>query len=274
MDKENKKPIVNFEPGSRQPFILYLISITIISSIIVIACLFSSGISKTEVKKDSSLGDVDLNGTINMADAKLLTEYLTGLIKLTAEQLKEADADKNGSINTHDSMVIFQTAESLGESTDITTSQATAPSSTQGHSETSETEESSTTETSASKPEIESDYVSEGKGENAAFCTSESGAYYVARITNSWKDATGRYMYQISLTVKNNTEKTIYNTSADVVFNNSVVVEKQWDCSIKNEESALTVKTKNDESLSPGGTFTCGFIISSNSAVTINSIVK
>lgn len=278
MEKDNPKPILKFEPGSRQPFILYLISITIISAIIVIVCLFTSGMSFSG-KNAKTLGDVNLDGKVDSADVSMLSDYFTGKVQLTEEQKEFADVDSNGEINSKDTMLIMQhigVQQTEGEKEP--TSQSTeAPSQEEPSSEpVSENEEPSSTEPTEEEkePEINSDFVSSGKSENAAFLTSEGGAYYVARIGNSWQSADGKYMYQIDFTVKNNSQKTIYNTSAKVNLSDGVNVEKNWDCSAKNETGVITVTTKNEGRLLPGGTFTCGFVISASSPITIESVTK
>lgn len=276
MEKDNPKPILKFEPGSRQPFILYLISITIISAIIVIVCLFTSGMSFSTQKKPSP-GDINLDGNVNTADADLLSQYFTGQLKLTEEQAEAADVDSNGEINSKDTMLLMQHIGVNSTEKEETTSQVTEtiteeepPSQPDDTTE----EQTSTEPLQEEAPEINSDFVSSGKGENAAFLTSEGGAYYIARIGNSWQTSDGRYMQQIDFTIKNNSEKTIFNTSAKINLSDGVNVEKNWDCSAKNESGVITVTTKNDGRLLPGGTFTCGFIVSSSSPITIESVTK
>ncbi len=276
MEKDNPKPILKFEPGSRQPFILYLISITIISAIIVIVCLFTSGMSFS-TRKAPAPGDINLDGKVDTADADLLSQHFTGKLKLNEEQTKAADVDGNGEINSKDTMLLMQHIGVNSIEDEETTSQSTEASTQEEPSTepTSDPEEPSSTEPSQEQePEINSDFVSSGKGENAAFLTAESGAYYIARIGNSWQTADGKYMQQIDFTVKNNSQKTIYNTSAKVNLSDGVNVEKNWDCSAKNESGVITVTTKNEGRLLPGGTFTCGFIVSSSSPITIESVTK
>lgn len=52
------------------------------------------------------LGDVNLNGTVSMADVLLLQNYLAGAAALSAEQLAAADFNKDGAVNTQDVMAI------------------------------------------------------------------------------------------------------------------------------------------------------------------------
>lgn len=271
MEQENKKPIVKFEPGSRQPFILYLISVTIISAIIIIVCLFTSGVDFS-AKKDLT-GDINLDGTVNQEDARLLSDYLTETVTLTPEQLAVADVDSNGEINSKDSVLIMQhiEVENDEETTEATTTEPTTQEST---SQTEETTESTTQESTTDSPAVDTEFISSGSTDNAAFLNSENNLYYIARIVNSWKDANGKNLYQIELTVKNNSSKTVYNTSADITFSGGVSVEKSWNCSTKNETGVITVTTKNDGRISDGGTFNCGFIISSAKEITIKSVTK
>ncbi|MBQ8783209.1 MAG: hypothetical protein IJZ57_05510 [Clostridia bacterium] len=275
MEKETPKPILKFEPGSRQPFILYLISITIISAIIVIVCLFTSGLSFSD-KNNDLLGDINLDGKVDSADALLLSEYFSGKEELNEEQMKAADVDNNGEINSKDSILIIQhigidPSDLQQPSEEKTTEPSTSADTTE---QSTESEEETTSQPTEADPQLNVDFVNSGKSDNAAFLTIESGVYYIAGISNSWQDANGKYMYQIDFTVKNNSSKTVYNTSAKVNLSDSVMVEKDWDCSVKNESKVLTVTTKNEGRITKGGTFSCGFIISSSAPIEIESITK
>ncbi|MBQ8228637.1 MAG: dockerin type I repeat-containing protein [Clostridia bacterium] len=283
MEKDNKKPILNFEPGSRQPFILYLISITIISAIIVIVCLFTSGISFSEPKNDL-LGDVNLDGKVDSADVLVLSQYFTGKTKISEEQMKAADVDNNGEVNSKDTMLIIQhisvqssfdqeAIEQLAE--EQTSEQASEQTSENDTTEQSApSEESTDLQPTQSDSLINSNFVNSGKSDNSAFLTSESGVYYIARISNSWQAANGKYMYQIDFTVKNNSDKTVYNTSAKINLSDEVLVEKNWDCSANNDAGVIKITTRNEGRILSGGTFDCGIIISASSPITINSITK
>ena len=48
------------------------------------------------------MGDIDLNGVAETADAVLLTKYLCGSAELSAEQGKAADLDFNHKVNAKD----------------------------------------------------------------------------------------------------------------------------------------------------------------------------
>ncbi len=281
MEKDNQKPILKFEPGSRQPFILYLISVTIISAIIVIVCLFTSGMSFSPESNDS-LGDVNLDGVVDSEDALVLSKHLTGDYELNEKQLKAADVDNNGEINSKDSMLIIQhigtnppqqqTTTKPADKEEIITTEPTSPDASQPTQE-PETQPTEST-SSVTEPEIKVDFKNSGKGYNTAFFTGENGVYYVARITNSWTSSDGKYMYQVDFTVKNNSQSTVYNTSADITFNDSVSVEKNWDCTAVNNSGVITLKTKNEGRILKGGTFTCGIVISAGCPITIESVAK
>ncbi len=278
MKNDSQKPILKFEPGSRQPFILYLISITIITAVIVIVCLLTSGLSLPKPSEDI-IGDINLDGSVNSADILLLSQYLSGNADFNDKQLIAADVDTDGAINTKDSILLMQHLglDSLNNSVPTTSPQPTE--STTGSDETDDNtsaqiEEEPTSESETTAPQIDIDFISSGKSHNSAFVTGENGVYYVARITNSWKSSDGRYMYQIEMTVKNNSSKTVYNTSADINLNETVTVEKNWDCTASVESTSVKIKTSNDGKISVGGTFNCGFIISAGCPITINSVTK
>ncbi|MGN1479142.1 MAG: hypothetical protein ACI4XH_05190, partial [Acutalibacteraceae bacterium] len=94
-------------------------------------------------------------------------------------------------------------------------------------------------------------------------------------IVNRWQSSDSVNMYQIELKVKNNSEKTVYNTSADITFTSPVSLESYNGCTVtENETGALTVKTNNEGSIKPGGTFTCSFVVSCAQETDISAVVK
>ncbi len=54
------------------------------------------------------IGDVNLDDTVDVADAIILMQYLSGSRTLTARQLKAADVNKDGKINVGDVTIIMQ----------------------------------------------------------------------------------------------------------------------------------------------------------------------
>ena len=58
-------------------------------------------------------GDVDLNGNVTSADARLALRYAVDLDKLTGNSLITADVDENGVVNTSDARRILRAAVNL-----------------------------------------------------------------------------------------------------------------------------------------------------------------
>ena len=57
---------------------------------------------------DIVYGDVNVDGSVTIADAVLLNKYLVNSAVLTGMQLKNADAYKNGSVNSADTLAILK----------------------------------------------------------------------------------------------------------------------------------------------------------------------
>jgi len=53
-------------------------------------------------------GDVNLDGVVNLADAILLMQYLSGNTELSSKQLRAADVSKDGIVNVGDTILIMQ----------------------------------------------------------------------------------------------------------------------------------------------------------------------
>lgn len=58
--------------------------------------------SSSTVYKVVLLGDIDLDGTVTVNDATLLSKYLAEMVTLTERQLLTADANKDNHINVND----------------------------------------------------------------------------------------------------------------------------------------------------------------------------
>ncbi len=54
------------------------------------------------------IGNVNLDGKVDVADAILLMQYLAGSVELTPRQLKAADANRDGKVNVGDVTIIMQ----------------------------------------------------------------------------------------------------------------------------------------------------------------------
>ena len=62
------------------------------------------------------LGDVDLDGDVDTADALLALRYSMGLIELTEQQLAQAEVDGDGEVTIVDSLLIIRKAMELIDS--------------------------------------------------------------------------------------------------------------------------------------------------------------
>lgn len=58
-------------------------------------------------------GDLNGNGAVNSADARLVLQYVVGAIKLTEEERKLADVNNDGQVDSADARIILQTAVGL-----------------------------------------------------------------------------------------------------------------------------------------------------------------
>lgn len=267
MQKAKKKSGLSFEPGSKQPFALYLISIIIISALITIIALASSGLA-VKLGASSSLGDVNGDGVINSGDSLLLMKYLVGQSELNETQRGNADVDKNEALNSKDALLILQFSNGSSEKigTPATANEnieaPTEPVSTQSKPSGGNQTESASQEVAATEKE----YERSGVSDDAAYFSTDKNIYFTARITNKWKDASGKNMYQIEVKIKNNSAKSMYNTSAYISFSSPAEVGKSWSCSTKSGSQAIKITTNNESTLYPGGTFGCGFTVSSDSS--------
>ena len=66
-----------------------------------------SGVLAVEVEPVYALGDVDMNGTLDAADAQLLCNYAIGAATLTDKQLALADMNADGVIDSTDAYLIL-----------------------------------------------------------------------------------------------------------------------------------------------------------------------
>lgn len=267
MQKAKKKSGLSFEPGSKQPFALYLISIIIISALITIIALASSGLA-VKLGASSSLGDVNGDGVINSGDSLLLMKHLVGQSELNETQRGNADVDKNEVLNSKDALLILQFSN--GSSEKIGTP-ATANENTEAHTEPvpSQSKPSGGNQTEPASQEAaakEKEYERSGVSDDAAYFSTDKNIYFTARITNKWKDASGKNMYQIEVKIKNNSAKSMYNTSAYISFSSPAEVGKSWSCGTKSGSQAIKITTNNESTLYSGGTFGCGFTVSSDSS--------
>lgn len=262
MQKAKRKSGISFEPGSKQPFVLYLISIIIISAIITIIALASSGLA-VKLGSSPSPGDINGDGVINSVDSLILMKYIVGQGELDEVQCNNADVDKNDVLNSKDALLILQF--SSGASEKIGTP-AAAEESTEPQAEQTSSQSEQSTEPTSQEETTQIEYERSGTSDNAAYFSTDKNTYFTARITNKWKDSNGKNMYQIDIRIKNNSEKSIYNTSGYISFSSDAKIEKSWNCSTRSVSQAIKITTSNNSTLYSGGTFSCGFIASSDSS--------
>ena len=67
-----------------------------------------SSVSVTVLGEPPLIGDVTLDGVVDLADAITLMQYLSGNINLSAKQLKAAEVSKDGIVNVGDVIIIMQ----------------------------------------------------------------------------------------------------------------------------------------------------------------------
>ncbi|MBR5948664.1 MAG: DUF2436 domain-containing protein [Clostridia bacterium] len=70
----------------------------------------------TDPEPTEVLGDVDMDGDVDTADALLALRYSMGLIELTEQQLAQAEVDGDGEVTIVDSLLIIRKAMELIES--------------------------------------------------------------------------------------------------------------------------------------------------------------
>lgn len=278
MKKAKKRSGLHFEPGSKQPFMLYIIFIIIVSAIITIISLISSGLSVKLGSQASSLGDINNDGVVNSADSLLLMKYIVGQTELDSTQRVNADVDRNDTLNSKDALLIIQfssgSSTKIGKPSENDSYTALSDNTVASQSETHESEQTSEP-VSQEQETTEKEFLRSGSSDNAAYFSTDKNIYFTARISNKWTGSNGKHMYQIEIKVKNNSSKSIYNTSAYISFSSESVIDKTWGCSIKNSSQPFKTITNNESTLYPGGTYSYGFTVASDSSdLSISSFTK
>ena len=194
--------------------------------------------------------------------------HLDEVTALNETQRGNADVDKNEVLNSKDALLILQfsngSSEKIGTpaTANKNTEAPTEPVSTQSKPSGGNQTEPASQEAAVTEKE----YERSGVSDDAAYFSTDKNIYFTARITNKWKDASGKNMYQIEVKIKNNSAKSMYNTSAYISFSSPAEVGKAWSCSTKSGSQAIKITTNNESTLYSGGTFGCGFTVSSDSS--------
>ena len=71
------------------------------------------GVTRNPVSQEHRPGDVDMNGTVNSADALIALRAALGSMTLTQAQFELADMDGNGVIDSRDALIILRMALGL-----------------------------------------------------------------------------------------------------------------------------------------------------------------
>ncbi|MBQ7596391.1 MAG: dockerin type I repeat-containing protein [Clostridia bacterium] len=287
--KKEAKPAVRFEEGSKQPMLLFFLGVIIVCAVIVIVSLATSGLSFTLGKKLAK-GDINSDETLNSVDALNVLLRENGSVDFNGSQIDAADVDDNGRISSDDAVMIVQysTGQSdrlgkmltLSEPDEIqvikpydaavsAVSQSNDEDTTQANSD----EDVSKQESQVQQEPAQPDYNMSGSSDDTAYLTDDNNLYFTARVSNSWVGESGKNMYQIDFTVKNNSDTMIYTTYANVELSDDVLIEKTHNCQVvKKDDGSLKVTVSN--AVMPFGSYRCSFIVSSLSEISVSSVDK
>ncbi len=266
--KETKKSLIFFKSGSKQPIIFYFFSALCISSLIIIVTLVTGGFRPT-LHKEQLKGDVSGNETIDAADALYILMKTSGKTKINGAQFDAGDVNYDGKIDKTDASLILMFADdSVKHLGDISEEKAVLDSPSTGIKNPSVNKK----EQSREENEIEENgFLLSGSSDYAAYSTSDKNIYTCAKIVNSWK-AEDKFMYQIDVTVKNNSGSYISMSKADIYFTHDVNVEKYWGCYSEVCSDPKEVILDNYGTLNSSKSDTYGIIISSDKEIKIDSV--
>lgn len=260
---KKKGPAIKFEEGSKMPIIFYAITAVVLSCFFMIVTLLTSGFSFT-LSKELPAGDVNGDGKINSVDALQVILHENDKIRFNGAQIDAADINKDGEINDLDALLIEQYSNKctnkLGELAPVNVS--------------IENPNAKKNVSSVDTTVTENGVLKSGNSYASTFSTSESGIYTSATVTNKWQ-ADNKYMYQIEITVTNNSDTYMGDTSLDIGFSGkNTEIEKTWDCYEDNADFGTKIKTNSKTYTAPGGSIKCGMIISCSSPSEVKSIAE
>ena len=275
--KKKRKSIVRFEQGSRLPVVAYITAAVVLSSFFLMLTILSSGFSLS-VGSHSAAGDLNGDGVINAADAyQIIKNASDG--KLNGVKKKHADLNDDGKIDKKDALLILQfsskSSDILGEpgkgSTAIEAPNTSAM--VVGASAGGSGSADSSAEAFTHQPvSVGADnFVKSGTSASTAFFTNENDIYTTARISNKWKSG-GKTMYQIDITVKNNSESAVGSPAVNLKLSGSASVTQKWSCNADSTDNNITVQPTTNGYITSGGSIRCGIIVESPAEIKIEAI--
>lgn len=275
--KKKKRSLIKIVPGSKLPIILYASTAVLLSSIFLVISILASGTSIALNTSSGKKGDINHDGKVDAADAFEIISISKGG-KADDSQKSAADLNGDGVVNEQDAMLIVQysskTTDVLGTpakgNTNLESPAMATATTVDENSESSESGE----DASESTPTVSNgELVKSGNSKSTAFLTSDNDVYTTARVVNKWKSG-GKNMYQIELTQKNNGANLAGDSSVIVKLSGDASVEKTWSCSADSTSDGLKVTSQCNSYVPNGGSISCGFIVSSSSDITVQSISK
>ncbi len=257
-----KSPSIKFEEGSKMPIIFFITTAVILSCFFMIITLITSGFSFT-LSKELPAGDVNGDGKINAVDALQIILHEDDKIRFNGAQIDAGDINKDGVINDLDALLIEQYSNNCSDKLGVLTPVNVSMENPNAGKKTVKPE-----------PAVSEDngILKSGASYASVFSTSESDLYISATIANKWQ-ADDKYMYQLDITVKNNSDSYIADPSIDIVpGGKNTEIEKTWGCYELDSDYGMKIKTQSNLYTAPGGYIKCGIIISSTSPSAIKSI--
>ena len=114
-------------------------------------------------------------------------------------------------------------------------------------------------------------YAKAGTSKFTAFCTTENNIYATARISSKWRSG-GKTMYQIDVTVKNNSAAAAASPALSLKLSSSASVIKNWSSNASSTDDGVTVQPITNGYIPSGGSRRCGLIVESPADIQIQSI--
>ncbi len=225
--------------GSKKKFsdkkmvILFLVGLALIFAVVAVVVHFTTKVTDDSYK-DCAVGDVDGNGYINSADAKLILDYVAGTAELFDSQKENGDVNLDGKLDNADVELIQAYATGTVKKLPPT-----------GEEETSDTHK-----------------------ENYISHISEK-AESTVQVENSWSNGDGTYSYQLKINIKNLRDSRLRNWETKIVLSNDVKISKSWDCECSVNGDTLTVE---GESIPAEETMSCGVIVTAPENTKVESI--